>query len=340
MKVLITGGCGFVGTNLSIFLKKKGYNISTLDNLSRKGSIFNFKILKKLKIKNYRFDISNGKKFNVLPRFDLIIDCCAEAAVEVSRKDVDRVFNTNLLGTLNVMKKVKKDKSKIIFLSSSRVYSINALNKLVAKKVLKNKIKTNIEIKENFKCDEPKSIYGFTKHASEMLIEEFSFTYHLKYIINRCGVISGPLQFGKQDQGFVSLWLWRHINKKKISYIGYGGNGYQVRDVLHINDLCMLVYQQIIKFHKIYNERFNVGGGRKSATSLKKLTKICENLTGNQIMISSIKKTSTYDIPYYVSSNSKVTKFYNWKPRKKILDIANDTYKWLINNKYNLKKYF
>ena len=109
MKVLITGGCGFIGTNLSIFLKKKGYNISTLDNLSRKGSIFNYQILKKLKIKNYRFDISNGKKFNRLPRFDLVIDCCAEAAVEISRKDVDRVFNTNLLGTLNIMKKVKKD---------------------------------------------------------------------------------------------------------------------------------------------------------------------------------------------------------------------------------------
>ena len=83
MKVLITGGCGFIGTNLSTFLKKKGYNISTLDNLSRKGSIFNYQILKKLRIKNYRFDISNGKKFNRLPRFDLVIDCCAEAAVEI-----------------------------------------------------------------------------------------------------------------------------------------------------------------------------------------------------------------------------------------------------------------
>ena len=157
MKVLITGGCGFIGTNLSIFLKKKGYNISTLDNLSRKGSVFNYQILKKLKIKNYRFDISNGKKLNILPKFDLIIDCCAEAAVEISRKDVDRVFNTNLLGTLNVMKKVKKDKSKIIFLSSSRVYSIGALNNLIANKVLKKKIKTSIEIKENFKCDEPEA---------------------------------------------------------------------------------------------------------------------------------------------------------------------------------------
>ena len=69
-----------------------------------------------------------------------------------------------------------------------------------------------------------------------MLIEEFSHVYKLKYIINRCGVISGPLQFGKQDQGFVSLWLWRHINKK-ISYIGYGGNGFQIRDILHIRSL-------------------------------------------------------------------------------------------------------
>ena len=75
MKVLITGGCGFIGTNLSIFLKKKGYNIFTLDNLSRKGSIFNYQILKKLKIKNYRFDISNGKKFNTLRNFQVKI-CC------------------------------------------------------------------------------------------------------------------------------------------------------------------------------------------------------------------------------------------------------------------------
>ena len=81
-----------------------------------------------------------------------------------------------------------------------------------------------------------------------MLIEEFSFAYNLKYIINRCGVISGPLQFGKQDQGFVSLWIWSHLKKKKMKYIGYGGLGNQVRDVLHIDDLCELINLQIRKF--------------------------------------------------------------------------------------------
>ena len=73
-------------------------------------------------------------------------------------------------------------------------------------------------INENFDTTHPKIIYGFTKLSSEMLIEEFSYAFNLKYIINRFGVISGPLQFGKQDQGFISLWIWRHINKKNWLY--------------------------------------------------------------------------------------------------------------------------
>ena len=339
MKILITGGCGFVGTNLSIFLKKKGYDIFTLDNFKRKGSKSNYKILLKNKIKNFNVDIANYTKIKNLPKFNFIIDCCAEAAVEVSKNEIDRVFNTNLVGTLNILKKAKIDKSKILFLSSSRVFSIDKLNRLVKSKIIKNKLKIKKKINEDFDTQDPKSIYGFTKLASEMLIKEFSYAFNLKYIINRCGVISGPLQFGKQDQGFISLWLWMHLNKKELSYIGYGGKGNQVRDVLHISDLCDLVYLQIKKIKLINNKTFNVGGGNKSYTSLRNLTKICQNITGNRIKISSKSKTSIYDIPFYISDNSKVIKTYKWKPIKNILDIVKDTYKWLKINKLNLKKY-
>ena len=96
--ILITGGCGFVGTNIGLFLKKKKFNVFSLDNLSRAGSEYNLLLLKKLNVKNYKIDVNNIKKINSLPKFDLIIDCCAEAAVEVSRKDMDRVLNTNLIG--------------------------------------------------------------------------------------------------------------------------------------------------------------------------------------------------------------------------------------------------
>ena len=292
-------------------------------------------MLNKRKIKNFKTNIENFKLIQKLPKFDLIIDCCAEAAVEVSKKDIDKVFNTNLLGTFNILKKIKKDKSKLIYLSTSRVYPIS-----FKKKIIKSKLKLTKLFGEKNSINGPKTIYGLTKLASEMLIEEFSYAFGLKYIINRCGVISGPLQFGKQDQGFVSLWVWGHLNKKKMKYIGYGGYGNQVRDVLHINDLCSLIYLQIKRFKKINNKLFTVGGSKKSYTSLYQLTKICEKITENKINFKKISKTSVYDIPYYISDNSNVTKTYKWKPKNNINNIVNDVYIWLKNNKNKIKKYF
>ncbi len=170
------------------------------------------------------------------------------------------------------------------------------------------------------------------------MIEEFAYAFGLKYLINRCGVISGPMQFGKQDQGFVSLWIWHHYQKKDLSYIGYGGHGNQVRDVIHIDDLIRLINIQIKNFSKIYNKKFCVGGSTKSYTSLKDLTKICEKITGNKIKFIKKKKTSIYDIPYFVTNNSYIKRTYKWTPKKNILDVVKDTYKWLKENKRELKR--
>ncbi len=339
MKILITGGCGFVGTNLALFLNKY-YKIDCLDNLSRKGSKYNLSLLKKKKINNYNIDLKSFDNLKKLPRYDIILDCCAEASVEVSRKDIDRVINSNLISTINILKKAKIDKSKIIFLSSSRVYSIQRLNNFIKKKNINGKIKIDKLIDEKEQTSGPKSIYGLTKLSSEMFIEEFSYAFGIKYIINRCGVISGPLQFGKQDQGFVSMWIWRHLNKLKLSYIGYGGYGNQIRDVLHIDDLCDLIDIQIKKFKTINNKTFVVGGSKKSKISLNQLTKITQKITKNTIKIGKKTSTSIYDIPYYVTNNSLITRTYKWKPQKNIDDIVLDTYLWILNNKVKLKKYF
>ena len=332
MKILITGGCGFVGSNLAIYLKnnKIGTKINTLDNLTREGSRLNLKRLKKNKIKNFKKDISKFIQVKNLPKYDLIIDCCAETAVEKSKKEIDKVFNTNLIGTFNILKKCKKDKAKFIFLSSSRVYSIESLRNVKRNKFL---------INEKFDTFGPKSIYGFSKYSSEHLIREFSFLYKIKYIINRLGVISGPWQFGREDQGFVSLWVWKHINKKKLKYIGFGGFGLQVRDVVHITDVCRLITKQIKKINHVNNLTLNAGGVINNAISLKNLTKICQKVTSNRIKIFSKKTTSEYDIPYYVTNNSKVKKIYNWYPKKSFLNVVEDIYKWMFLNKKILKKY-
>ena len=182
-----------------------------------------------------------------------------------------------------------------------------------------------------------KSIYGFSKFASEELIREFSYIYGVSYLINRFGVIAGPWQFGKVDQGFFSLWMWNHINKKKLNYIGFGGLGNQVRDVLHVDDMCELIFKQIKNLKHIKNQSFSVGGGLQNAVSLKKLTQICENITKNKIKIKAIKKTTVYDIPYFVTSNLTVSKIYKWKPRKSLLNVAKDIYAWQMNNLKLLK---
>ena len=342
MKILITGGCGFVGSNLGFYLKKnlKNAKISSLDNLIRSGSEINQRRLKKININNFRIDISNSKKINKLKtKFDLIIDCCAEPAIEVSKKEPDRVLNTNLVGTFNILKKCLKDKSDLIFLSSSRVYSINYLRGLVKNLILKRPIKKIIRVNENFPTSEASSLYGFTKLASEKLIKEFFYKSNQKYLINRFGVISGPWQFGKQDQGFVPLWVANHFLKKKLSYIGFGGNGFQIRDVIHINDVCDLILIQIKKLNKINNKTLNIGGGLKSFISLRNLTNLCREETNNIIPIKSISKTSIFDIPIYVTNNSKTFRLYNWRPKRSMSQIVKDIYIWIKENK-EVWKYF
>ena len=341
MKILITGGCGFVGSNIAIYLKKnlKKVKIASLDNLTRKGSNLNKIRLTNYNIENYNINIENLDKAKSLPKFNLIIDCCAEPAIEASRKDPDRVFKTNLVGTFNVLKKCIKDKSNIIFLSSSRVYSIEKLRGLIKDFNLVKPIKIKTKINENFETSSASSLYGFTKLSSEKLIQEIFYKSNLKYIINRFGVIAGPWQFGKQDQGFVPLWVAKHLFKKKLSYIGFGGKGHQVRDVIHIDDVCNIIFLQIKKLKSINNNIFNIGGGAKNSISLLSLTNKCKKLTKNNINIKKVLRTSIFDIPYFVTDNSKILKTYKWRPTKNIDQILKDIFIWLSQNR-KIRNYF
>ena len=327
MKILITGGCGFVGSNLATYLKenlKEKSQIYSLDNIKKNSSKLNEKRLKKIKIKNFRIDISNFYKIINLPRFDLIIDCCAEPAVEASRKDCKRVIDTNLIGTINILEKVKKDKSALIFISTSRVYPVKDSFK---------KYKTKKTFNENDNVMGINTLYGCTKLASEMLIREYNYAFKIKYSIIRSGLINGPWQFGRVEQGIASLWLKSHFFKTKINYVGFGGEGSQVRDILSIDDFCDLVFRQIKNFNTIKNQTFCIGGGVKNTIDLKGLTKMCQSITGEKIKIGSVKKTSIYDIPYFVADNRKAKKLLNWIPKNSIKNTLKNTFWWMQQNK-------
>ena len=340
-KILVTGGCGFIGSNLVEHLNKNRFKVDSLDNLSRSGSKLNEIRLNKKKIKNYRINISNRNQINKLRKYDFIIHCCADSSVNTPKNKIRETINTNFDGTNNILEKCLKDKSNLIFFSSSRVYSVDQINKLVGKKILNKKItlrKKHI-IDEKFPTISPITFYGFTKLASEMLIKEYSNFFGLKFIINRPGVISGPWQFGKVEQGFISLWIWRYLNKIKLSYNGYGGNGYQVRDILHIDDLKDIIFKQILKFDKIHNKTFNIGGGLKNSIDLKKLTHLVSYFFSYKVKIKKNRSTSLYDVPLYITNNNYVSKIYNWKPTKNINNIIKDTLNWQRKYKSQLKKF-
>ena len=347
--VLITGGCGFIGSNLAILLKAQypSYKIVCLDNLKRRGSELNISRLKELGIEYIHGDIRNKEDLDLNFEPTFIIDAAAEPSViTTSTSALNYVLNTNLNGTLNTLELAAKCKSKIIFLSTSRIYPIEYLEKIeyyetesrfcIHEKQKLPGISIN-GINEAFLLNKARSFYGYTKLASELILEEYRDSFDLNYVINRCGVVAGPYQMGKVDQGVIALWVAKHYWNKDINYIGYGGTGKQVRDVLHVNDLFHLVDYEINHFNEVNGKTFNAGGGSKSSTSLLELTNLCQEITGNTIKCNSIKETRRGDIPIYITDNSLVTKCTNWSPKKEMRDIVADIFLWIKENEQILK---
>jgi len=150
-------------------------------------------------------------------------------------------------------------------------------------------------------------------------------------------LIAGPGQFGKSDQGIVTHWLTSHAWKKNLKYIGYGGMGKQVRDVLHIEDLYELITIQINEIEKFNGQTFNIGGGDQSV-SLAELTQICSEITGNYLSIDYDLNERIGDIRIYKTDNRKITKFSGWQPKISVLKTVEDIHEWFVQNEIKLKE--
>lgn len=347
--ILITGGCGFIGSNLSLLLKEKypAYRVVALDNLKRRGSELNIPRLKEAGVEFIHGDIRNTEDLSLERKFDFIIDAAAEPSVMAGMgASLNYVINTNLNGTINTLELAAKTGAKFIFLSTSRVYPISYLENINY-----SKGETRFElsahqtipgvssrgISEAFPLDKARSVYGATKLASELLLEEFREFFGVNYVINRCGVIGGPHQMGKVDQGVITLWVARHYWKRDVAYFGYGGTGRQVRDALHILDLFDLVDYELHHFDKVNGCTFNAGGGLASSVSLQELTGICAEVTGNKVGASSVIENRKGDIPLYITDNTKIQAQTGWTPKLNINDIIKDTFKWIHKNEQQLK---
>jgi len=347
--ICITGGAGFVGSSLAVRFRRAypDLTVTAVDSLKRRGSELTLPRLRQHGVQFVHADIRCPEDLAGLPEFDLLLDCSAEPSVQAGVSGSPAyVLHTNLTGTIQLLELVRIRGAALLFLSTSRVYPLDRLNDIPCDEQT-TRFQWTPEtspqgiseqgVSEAFEADGVRSFYGASKYASEHLIQEYAHSYELKTIVNRCGVLAGPWQMGKVDQGVLTLWVARHVFEKPLTYTGWGGEGKQVRDILHIDDLADLLDIQCAQSASWNARVFNVGGGRDRSVSLQELTKICRDVTGNAIEIGSDPKTSPVDVRIYVTDNAKVEAAYGWQPQRDVPAVVRDVRDWIEANREQLK---
>ena len=214
-RVLVTGGAGFVGSNLALLLaERRGADVVAFDNLHRRGSELALPRLRASGVEFIHGDIRNHEDLDDFPATDLVIECSAEPSVHAGYDGGGRyLINTNLIGTVNCLDYARRYGSAVIFLSTSRVYSIAELRGLPLQRAgdrlslapeERGRGWSGRGIAEDFPTTGPRSLYGASKLASEMLIEEYNAAYGLRTIVNRCGVLTGPWRWARWIRAFLS----------------------------------------------------------------------------------------------------------------------------------------
>lgn len=340
--VLVTGGAGFVGSTIAVALRRAvpGCTVIALDNLRRAGSELRVPQLAEAGVEFVLGDVRHPSDLTLGGRpLDWIIECSAEPSVLAGFNESPRyVLETNVGGTINCLELARERGAKVVFLSTSRVYPTALVNSLAfteeetrfqlrAEQALAGA--TGRGIAETFPLTGARTFYGTSKLASEMLLEEYALAYGLEYTAVRFGVISGPGQMGKVEQGVFALWMARHLWGDSLTYKGWGGTGKQLRDVVHVSDACDLVFTLMSRWDAARGHTFNAGGGCAISASLLEATQACEEITGRRLRISSVSETHPSDVRIYVTDNSAVTAAVGWRPTRGVRDVLSDLYDWM-----------
>ncbi len=348
-RILITGGAGFVGSSLCLALKRSaaGAVVIAFDNLHRRGSEFNLPRLRAAGVEFLHGDVRSPEDLAAAGQPDLIVECSAEPSAQAGYGgSPDYLIDTNLTGCYHCLELARRAKADFLFLSTSRVYPYRRINelefyeddtrfRLAERQSIRGASAAGVS--EDFPLEGARSLYGMTKLASELMVEEYADAYGLRCIVNRCGLLSGPGQMAKTDQGVIALWMAHHYFRRPLRYIGFGGAGKQVRDFLHIGDLCDLVVAQIGNFERYQGQVFNAGGRAAGSLSLIECSKLCQEITGNQIPITSEAVDRPADVRIYISDSAKLQAVTEWRPNRTAKALLTDIFHWIQTEEEALK---
>ena len=345
MKLLITGGAGFIGMNTSLLAMEQNHEIIALDNLCRLGTEFNLMELQKHR--NFLFirgDIRNTEDFKKIPEVEAIIHLAAQPGIPWSIKWPRYDFEVNAIGTLNVLEFAReRGNVPVIYASTNKVYS-EEINEIPMKKEKTRyawaDIKYKNGISEDYPVDSrgkyPHSPYGISKLAGDLLMQEYFHTYNVPTVVNRQSGIAGKWQQGCEDQGWMAWFVFVGMFNSLLTIYG---DGFQVRDMLYADDLAELYLLELENIDKCKGSVYNVGGGKHNTISLIEAMEHIVALGGRPFRIV-YKDWRQADQKIYISDISKVEKELGWKPKTSPIQTIDNIWDWAVEHRASVWKTF
>ena len=320
-KIIVTGGSGFIGTNLVNFLIKKKLFVINIDKLTYSSNKYNEKLRNKKNYKFFKLDINNKNKvIKIIQKFrpKAIFNLAAETHVDRSIDGPKNFINTNINGTYNLLEslrflKKKKTKLKLIHISTDEVYG---------------DIKGNFRSNENYRY-EPSSPYSASKASADHLVKSYIRTYKLNAVISNCCNNYGPYQFPEK---LIPKMISNILNNKELPIYAKGRNS---REWIHVEDHCKALFALYLKGKS--GESYNVGTNlnMKNIDLVKKIIKVFKSMQfkiGSKTKIKFVKDRPGHDFRYALD-NRKIFKKIKWKPNIKFDQGIKDTIQWYIKNK-------
>ena len=316
--IIVTGGLGFIGSNLIDLLISKKYSIINLDKVSYSSNFYNLKEYKShTKYKFIKCDLNSKKILNILLKYKpiCIFNLAAETHVDRSIDGPKNFINSNVLGAFNLLEAFRifssKHNSKLVHISTDEVYG--------------DILKGRSDEKYSYK---PSSPYAASKAAADHLVYSYIRTYKIPAVISNCSNNYGPKQ---HPEKLIPKLIYNIVHNKELPIYGRGKNS---REWLHVKDHCMALFK-IFDKGKI-GEFYNIGSNKNlnNIQITKALLKIAKNFIyiGNNVKIKYIADRPGHDKRYALNSN-KIKKRLNWKPQIKFDDGLKETFLWYLNNK-------
>ena len=346
MKILVTGGAGFVGSHAAEYYAMKGDEVVVFDNLSRaellgfnnRNAMYNWNYLKSKypSIELIKGDIRNRDQIEIVANdVDVIIHTAAQTAVTSSVVDPKTDFDTNALGSFNVLEaaRISKTNPAVIFCSTNKVYGDN-VNHIAVKELKSRYVFSDNNLKNGIPESFPTDLcehtpYGSSKFAADIYVQDYARRNEIDAAVFRMSCIYGTRQFGVEDQGWVIWFTIATILGKPLNIYG---DGKQVRDVLYVTDLINAFDAFVGKRDTLHHGVYNMGGGIENTVSLVELLDIIENITGKRSELS-FGDWRPSDQKVYISDIEKVEKELGWRSTVDVNKGIKLIVDWVTENK-------